>query len=196
MYTPSLWLHLGLLHKICLFFLHSSSHGSMSSLPHDTMFLLCQGILSSAIVSADLTIFNVIVLGCLLICVVKRFANVGWTFGHIHKRLRRNLHVGQTCSLLVEEAVVHPFSQKMDNLFLHQPITFELMIGLLSDKENVFKFAEFTCILDSSTCRQCHQCNNPRCQELCWTSCDTRDKILPSVAPQCSSLPSRQDQRW
>ena len=43
------------------------------------------------------------------------------------------------------------------------------------------------------TCRQHPQCSTPRCQELCWSVCDTKEMIHPALAQWTSVWTSRLD---
>ena len=37
----------------------------------------------------------------------------------------------QACSLLIEETIIHSFSEEIHNLLLNQPVTLELEVSLL-----------------------------------------------------------------
>ena len=43
------------------------------------------------------------------------------------------------------------------------------------------------------TCRPHPQCSTPRCQELCWSVCDTKEMIHPALAQWTSVWTSRLD---
>merc|ERR1719474_1870332 len=115
----------------CFFRFHARTNRSMSPLPHHPVFLLHQCLLSTSIISADLPVFNVIILGRLLISIIEGFANVGGSISEVNEGNRGDLQRCNTGALLVEETIVHSLSQKIDNLFLNKPVSLELMVSLL-----------------------------------------------------------------
>ena len=100
----------------------------MPPLPHHPMLLLGQGVLRPAVIMANLSVLDEVVLSGILISVIDGLADVGGVllevnqglWGDLERELTlsvmssssydTHLHMHQTSSLLVEEAIVHPLS--------------------------------------------------------------------------------------
>ena len=101
----------------------------MPPLPHHPMLLLGQGVLRPAVIMANLSVLDEVVLSGILISVINGLADVGGVllevnqglWGDLERKLTlsvmssssscdTHLHMRQTSSLLVEEAVMHPLS--------------------------------------------------------------------------------------
>ena len=154
----------------------------MSPLPHHPMLLLGQGVLRPAVIMANLSVLDEVVLSGILVSVIDGLADVGGVllevnqglWGDLERKLTlsvmsssscdTHLHMRQTSSLLVEEAVMHPLSQDVKDLLLDQPVPLKLGVGLLP----VIRISHLYHIITYSwsllTCRPRPQRSSPRCR--------------------------------